>query len=440
MEQRETAALLARFWGDNRYDAVWCLSDQDALAVVDTILSEFPGRHFILAAQITETGFGIRAASTRALRQDNLLVAVADQTEAEALFTAAAARFQAAKIRLTAGSTFTPGGLLRCWQSAPFARLGVLLEPVPEHAWECRYVLNPGALRLQNRVYLFYRAVGQDGISRIGLAETDGLRVLRRWPEPVLEPSGPAESMGCEDPRLTVAGGRIWMFYTAYDGHLAQIAAASLALADFRRENFAWRREGLVFEGVWDKDAVLFPERLNGAYVLYHRLEPSIWIHRLKELRFPCKMQPTALLHPRFSHWDGKKIGAGAPPLKTRFGWLLFYHGVDEARVYRLGVLLLDLNDPGRLLYRSPFPVLEPETPAEQGGETGWVPNVVFTCGAVPETDREILDAGDGILLYYGAADSRILAARTTVGALLPQACPEQAPPYRNNPIKKGWR
>ena len=421
MQKQEAAALLARFWGSSRYDAVWCLTDEGPLQVLDETLSRLSGRHFILAAQITETGFGIRAASSGALRQDNLVAAVADRTETEALFSAAADYFQAVKIRLPEGKTFTPSELVRLFPPRPVTRLGTILEPVPAHDWESRYVLNPGAVRLAGSVYLFYRAVGQDGISRIGLAETDGLTVLRRWPEPVFSPESPEEAQGCEDPRLTVIEDRIWMLYTAYDGHLAQIAAASLPLADFRQGRFRWRREGLVFEGVWDKDAVLFPERLNGSYVLYHRLEPSIWIHRLPQLRFPCRMQPARLLHPRFSHWDSKKIGAGAPPLKTRFGWLLFYHGVDEAHVYRLGVLLLALQNPGRVLYRSPDPVLEPETPAERGEGGDWVPNVVFTCGAVPETDKEILDAEDGILLYYGAADSRILAARTTVGALIPK-------------------
>jgi len=121
--------------------------------------------------------------------------------------------------------------------------------------------------------------------------------------------------------------------------------------------------------------------------------------------------------------WDGRKIGAGAPPIKTEYGWLLITHGVDHAHVYRLGVMLLDLADPSILLYRSPNPILEPRERYEVG-EAGkcWVPNVVFTCGAVPREDnKEILDAEDEVLVYYGAADSVISVATARIAELIPE-------------------
>ena len=120
--------------------------------------------------------------------------------------------------------------------------------------------------------------------------------------------------------------------------------------------------------------------------------------------------------------WDGVKIGAGSQPIKTRYGWLLITHGVDYARVYRLGVMLLDLEDPTRLIYRSPNFILEPEEPCELG-EDGvcWVPNVVFTCGAVPLRERaEPLGAQDEIIVYYGASDSVVSVATARVGDLIP--------------------
>jgi predicted GH43/DUF377 family glycosyl hydrolase len=120
--------------------------------------------------------------------------------------------------------------------------------------------------------------------------------------------------------------------------------------------------------------------------------------------------------------WDSLKIGAGAQPIKTKYGWLLIYHGVDREMIYRLGVILVDLKDPGRLLYRSPNPILSPETECEIGkkGEC-WVPNVVFTCGAVPALDKEVLDDDDEILVYYGAADTNICLATGKVEDLIPE-------------------
>lgn len=119
--------------------------------------------------------------------------------------------------------------------------------------------------------------------------------------------------------------------------------------------------------------------------------------------------------------WDGFKIGGGSQPIKTKYGWLLIYHGVDQSFVYRLGVLLVRLDDPGRLLYRSPNPILEPEEFYEVGGEGYYVANVVFTCGAVPKVDKEVLGKDDEILVYYGAADTAACIATAKVSDLIPE-------------------
>lgn len=120
--------------------------------------------------------------------------------------------------------------------------------------------------------------------------------------------------------------------------------------------------------------------------------------------------------------WDGARIGAGAQPIKTRYGWLVIYHGADYAHVYRLGVLLVDLNDPRRLLYRSPNSILEPKERYEIGekGKSN-VCNVVFTCGAAPRVDKDMLDEDDEILVYYGAADSVIGVASGKISELIPE-------------------
>ncbi|HWP97469.1 MAG TPA: glycosidase [Syntrophomonadaceae bacterium] len=298
-----------------------------------------------------------------------------------------------------------------------------ILEPLENHSWESKFVLNPGALRIGDLVYLFYRAVGEDGISSIGLAITDGYRVLERIPEPIFSPETPEEIQGCEDPRLIVIEDRIFMLYTAYDGNIAQIAAASIPLKHFQAGNYRdWQREGLAFKNIWDKDAIIFPERINGRYVIYHRIEPSIWVTYVDQLKFPIKEKHAIIIGPRPGRmWDSLKVGAGAQPIKTRYGWLLIYHGVDYNYVYRLGVILVDLNNPAKVIFRSPNPVLEPEEDYEVGLSGAWVPNVVFTCGAVAGVDKEILEDQDEILVYYGAADTSIGVARCTLADLIPE-------------------
>jgi predicted GH43/DUF377 family glycosyl hydrolase len=300
-----------------------------------------------------------------------------------------------------------------------------ILTPIPEHWWESKYVLNAGGLRINGRAYLFYRAVGEDDVSRIGLAiSSDGLELEERLPEPVFSPIWEEEKKGCEDPRVVRIDDRIYMLYTAYDGVTAQIALASISCQDFLARRWGgWVRHGMVFPGVWNKDAILFPAKFNGKYALYHRIIPSIWLTYSDELSCPWPTEHHRIvIGPRSGMmWDAMKIGAGTQPLLTRYGWLIIYHGVDYSRVYRLGVLVVSPDDPGEVLYRSPNAILEPETPYEIGkpGQS-WVPNVVFTCGAVPREDKEILDAEDEILVYYGAADTVIGVALAKVGDLIP--------------------
>jgi len=301
-----------------------------------------------------------------------------------------------------------------------------ILEPIKEHPWESTCVLNPGAIKLNGRVYLIYRAVGEDSISRFGLAiSEDGFKINERLEKPIFEPKGKSEEKGCEDPRLTLIGERIYMVYIAYDGLVAQIALASIAINDFLNYRWgAWRRHGLVFPGFTDKDGTLFPERFNGKFAMLHRVDPHIWITFSSHLRCPWSRKDHKILAGTTSGmmWDGDKIGAGAQPIKTKYGWLLITHGVDDTHVYRLGVMLLDLADPMTLLYRSPNPILEPRE-SHEVGEVGkcWVPNVVFSCGAVPREDnKEILDAEDEILVYYGASDTVISVATAKVADLIP--------------------
>ena len=309
-----------------------------------------------------------------------------------------------------------------------------LLTPIKENHWESRYVLNCGAVRLDSFVHIFYRAVGEDGVSRLGLAKSrDGLQIDERLPEPVFVPEHESEKMGCEDPRLVTIEDRVYMLYTAYDGITPQIALASIAVDDLLNHRWhCWHRHGLVFPGLPNKDAILFPEKFNGKLAMYHRIIPSIWIAFADTLDAPWPKEGHYIVLGTRSGmmWDALKIGAGAQPLKTKYGWLLIYHGVDYSLCYRLGVFLTSLHDPTEVLYRSPNPILEPETSYEVGvSGQSWVPNVVFTCGAVSAQDKDILEAEDEIFVYYGGADTVIGVASATVGDLIPEK-------YRREPSR----
>jgi predicted GH43/DUF377 family glycosyl hydrolase len=300
-----------------------------------------------------------------------------------------------------------------------------VLSPISEHSWESKYLLNPGAIRLNGKVYLVYRAVGDDEISRLGLAASeDGFHFMERLPEPIFEPRTKGEEKGCEDPRLTRIGDRVYMTYTAYSMPVAQIAIASISVEDFVNHHWrSWHRHGLVFPGFTDKDAALFPELFEGKFAMLHRVDPHIWITFSTHMRCPwSRKEHTILAGSRPGMvWDSLKIGGGSPPLKTEYGWLLITHGVNHDHTYRLGVMLLDLTDPTTLIYRSPNAILEPTETFEIGGEDSWVPNVVFTCGAVSrEEGKDILGAEDEILVYYGAADSLICVATARVRDFIP--------------------
>jgi predicted GH43/DUF377 family glycosyl hydrolase len=314
---------------------------------------------------------------------------------------------------------------------------GPILSPRPDHSWESRYVLNAAAMRLDGKIFIVYRAFGDDKVSRLGLAWTsDGLHIEGRLDQPIFAPSGESERAGVEDPRIVVIGDDLWMLYTAYDGDVAQIALASIPVTAFLEKRFdQWVRHGLALPGVWNKDAVVYPETFGGRYAVYHRVEPSMWIAYLDRLECPWPRQGHRIVaSPRPGlMWDGVKIGAGAQPLKTTLGWLSIYHGVDHQRAYRLGAMLMASDDPAQLLYRSPNPILQPEIDFEIGqGEGGdfWVPQVVFTCGAVPAKDVEVLGPNDQFLVYYGAADTAIGVAQGTVRDIIPDLTPRKTTGY----------
>jgi len=277
-------------------------------------------------------------------------------------------------------------------------------------------VFNPGAARVGDETILLVRVEDLRGISQLHVARsTDGATDWRFDPEPLLRSDVerfPEEIWGCEDPRLTWLPEREeWAIaYTAYSrrGPLVSLAMSR----DFRSVH----RLGPVMPPE-DKDAALFPRRIGGRWAMIHRPSPlrggaHMWLSFSPDLRHWG--DHTLLLEARDgAWWDANKIGLGPPPLETPDGWLVLYHGVHatgDGPIYRVGLALLDLDDPRIVLHRTDEWVLGPSAPYEISGDVG---RVVFPCGW-------IVDEPTGrLLLYYGAADSVIGLATADFSAVL---------------------
>ncbi len=274
-----------------------------------------------------------------------------------------------------------------------------LLLPVPEHSWESRFIFNAAAVydEEEKLFHMVYRAMGIDDVSRIGYAvSTDGVH-FSRLDKPVFSPDNDFETRGCEDPRLTKVDDKYYMLYTAYSKKGVRVSMAST------RNFITWKRYGVVLPDQNDKDAALFPGKINGRYMLYHRIEPDMWVSFSDDLIH--WVDHKVIMSPRKGHWDSLKVGIGAPPIKTPHGWLMLYHGVDvNNNVYRLGFALFDLDDPTKLLKRSNEPILEPKEDFERFGQ---VPNVVFS--------DAMIQYNGNYMVYYGGADNCIAIATIPV-------------------------
>ncbi|MBN2582748.1 MAG: glycosidase [Planctomycetes bacterium] len=266
-------------------------------------------------------------------------------------------------------------------------------------------VLNPGAAEVGGEVVLAVRIEDRTGRSNIHIARSkDGCTKWQVETEPILRyglPQYRYEQFGCEDARLTyLAEERRWYItYTAYSG-----AGAAVALA--RSEDLVTaERLGLIFSPN-NKDAVLFPRRFNNRWAVLHRPDAG-GIEHIWSAYSPDLVHwgdPHCVL-PEGSgpDWDAVKVGAGPPPLLTRDGWLLIYHGVKAYGghyVYRAGAALLDKDRPHKIVARTHQWLFQAAAPYELEGMT---PNVVFPTG--------LLLRGDELWMYYGAADTHVCLA-----------------------------
>lgn len=297
-----------------------------------------------------------------------------------------------------------------------------ILQPNPEQAWQSKAVFNPGVIYHQNTFYLIYRAFSSDNTSTFGCAMSkDGINFDHYSNEPIYVPrmsfeqkSKPNAFSGCEDPRITRINDKFYMFYTAFDGvHPPRVALTSISVKNFSKKQWVWSEPTLVSpDDVDNKNACVFPEKINGNYLVFHRSEgKEIAIDFTDNLNFGGNnlLQREGTIHLRPDMWDSKKIGIAGPPIKTPKGWLLIYHGVSRFdHQYRLGFMLLDLKNPSKVLYRSRYPILEPEESYEKLGQ---VENVVFSCGSVVVNNK--------LFVYYGGADRVICLATANINKLL---------------------
>lgn len=291
-----------------------------------------------------------------------------------------------------------------------------VIQPKPEHEWEAKAVFNPAAIYEEGKVHLVYRAMSEDNTSVLGYAcSKDGFTFDERLAQPIYQPTQdferklvPGGNSGCEDPRLTRLGDRIYMCYTAFDGHLPRVALTSIAVNDFLSQRWNWAKPVLISpRGVGDKNAALFPRKIGVKYAILHRVGRSIWLDFVDSLSFEKgeEINGSIIMSPRQEQLPAEKIGISAPPIETEWGWLLLYHIVtkkDDTIYYCVSAALLDIDNPTQVIARRKTPLLEPETPYEKEGQ---IANVVFPCGAVVINRR--------LFVYYGGAD-RVIGVATT--------------------------
>lgn len=223
--------------------------------------------------------------------------------------------------------------------------------------------------------------------------------------EPFIYPSQPLESFGIEDPRITQIGDTYYIYFSAVSP--VGIGESLVSTKDFKTVE----HHGMIF-GPDNKDVLIFPERIGGKHYALHRPttkscgRPEMWIAESDNLLYWGNHRH--LIGLRDGMWDSGRIGGGAVPIRTDRGWLELYHGATKDHRYCMGAVLLDLDDPSRVVARSGRPILEPDAAYEADGFFG---GVVFSCGALVD--------GDVVRMYYGAADTSMACAELSLAEIL---------------------
>jgi predicted GH43/DUF377 family glycosyl hydrolase len=278
--------------------------------------------------------------------------------------------------------------------------------------FEVNSIFNPGAVKFGNEYILFCRVEMPNGRSSFVLAKSkDGIKFIVE-PKLTLTPEEHGNfykyaNWGIEDARVVKIENKYYLTYTGYSKYMPLVLLAETT--DFKK----YKLNGPISEPS-NKDCTLFPEKINGYYWKIDRpsadQKHNIWVAKSNDLLhwggFEC------LIEPEPGTWEAEKIGISTTPIKTKDGWLVLYHGVRSfgiSSIYRLGVMLLDLQEPWILKGKSSNPVLAPDMDYERIGDVG---NVIFSNGWIAENNGEIK-------IYYSGADSNICLATVTEDYLL---------------------
>ena len=293
-------------------------------------------------------------------------------------------------------------------------------------------------------LYMFYRAVRKGNFSSIGFCRLEApFKVVERFDKPFMAPEEDYEKHGMEDPRIVKIDDTYFLSYVAFDGSNALGAlATSTELTNFKRQgiivpkitfdeldkltqnNISINKKYLFFNNgatiLADKDFVFFPRRINGKLTFLHRIKPDIQITAVNELtdltpdfwnNYFENLENNIFLVPEYKH-EASYIGSGCPPIETKEGWLIIYHGVKVTQKggfeYSCCAALVDINNPQTELGRLPYPLFKPELDYELKGD---VDDVCFPTGTA------IID--DTLYIYYGAADELIACASVSVSGLV---------------------
>ena len=310
-----------------------------------------------------------------------------------------------------------------------------VLSPTDKNGWESIGTLNPATILIDGRVHMLYRAIGGDGVSRLGYASSpDGLNfderlsypvyampsprinvkeclpgIIKRY-DPVMFPSGGSWG-GCEDPRMVEIDDRVYVTFNAFDGwDFMRIGAISLSKDDFVNKKWTWNYPILLSpEGTRHKNWTLFPEKIDGKFAVLHSIigdrDDEVRIEYTDDLNTLSKRvfvspDPHQASNNNIT-WHHRVRSAGAPPVRTDSGWLVFYQAMQEGEPdrYKVGVMLLDLNNPEKVIARSKVPILEPD----MYYENNWKPGIIYVCGALVKDGK--------LFMYYGGGDKYVCVA-----------------------------
>ncbi len=328
------------------------------------------------------------------------------------------------------------------------AETNPIIQPIQRSEWQAWQTFNPGVILLEDNVHFLYRAIGADSLSRFGYAcSSDGFKIDERLPYPVFEHGLTPGSFNCwsfasggsfggaEDPRIVQVDEEdtLYMTYTACDAGL-RMGLTSIKVKDFLSKKWNWKSPKLISPpGETHKNWVIFPEKIKGKYAILHSISPEIGIAYFDSLEFDGLTYIQSNYNGKCErkngcYWEGYVRGIGAPPIKTKYGWLIFYHALEknDSSKYKVGAMLLDLNDPTKILFRSKEPILEPD---EWYENEGFKAGIVYVSGAVVKDSK--------LMIYYGGADSYVNLAHVDMEEFLKNLIQTQKPKLKRITHKK---